>query len=151
MAGGAGNDTYIVDNAGDVITEAANAGIDTVQTRSSYTLATNLENLTLTGLANINGTGNALNNVLTGNSGNNVLDGGAGADTLIGGTGNDTYYVDSGDVIAEAAGGGVDAVFASENYTLGTNIENLTLIGTATNGFGNVLNNTLTGNAESTR
>ena len=78
MIGGIGNDTYVVDNAGDVVTENANEGTDTVQSAVTYTLGANVENLTLTGAAAINGTGNALDNVLTGNSANNVLTGGAG-------------------------------------------------------------------------
>ena len=57
MIGGLGNDTYVVDNAGDVVTERQR-GTDTVQRRSRYTLGGNVENLTLTGTANINGTGN---------------------------------------------------------------------------------------------
>ena len=60
MAGGAGNDTYIVDNTGDVVTEAANAGTDLVYSSVTYTLTANVENLTLTGSSNINGTGNTL-------------------------------------------------------------------------------------------
>ncbi|HXF87111.1 MAG TPA: DUF5801 repeats-in-toxin domain-containing protein [Xanthobacteraceae bacterium] len=90
MVGGAGNDTYVVDSAGDAIIENAGQGTDTVQSSLGYTLGPNVENLTLTGSANINGTGNELDNVITGNSGNNTLDGGAGSDTINGGSGNDT-------------------------------------------------------------
>ena len=85
MAGGLGNDVYVVDNIGDMVIENAGAGIDTVQANISYMLTANVENLQLTGTANINGTGNILNNSLTGNSGNNILDGGAGVDTMAGG------------------------------------------------------------------
>ena len=60
-----------------------------------------------TGNANIDGTGNALANVITGNGADNVLDGGAGADRMSGGAGNDTYIVDhEGDAIVEIAGDG---------------------------------------------
>jgi len=77
---------------GDTVTELAGvgSGIDTVQSSISYALGINLENLTLTGSANLNGSGNGLGNTLTGNSGNNILNGGAGNDTLDGGAGNDT-------------------------------------------------------------
>ncbi|QLE57341.1 S8 family serine peptidase [Nostoc sp. TCL26-01] len=89
MRGGAGNDTYVVDSTGDVIVENLNEGTDTVESSITYTLGANLENLTLTGIAAINGTGNTGNNIITGNSGNNTLNGGSGVDTLIGGDGND--------------------------------------------------------------
>ena len=68
MAGGAGNDIYVVDNVADVVTEAASAGTDRIDSSVTFTLGANVENLTLTGTAAINGTGNTLNNVLTGNS-----------------------------------------------------------------------------------
>ncbi|RBB91799.1 calcium-binding protein, partial [Pseudomonas sp. MWU13-2625] len=99
-------DIYVVDNVGDVVIEngTSAAEIDYVYASVNYTLTNNVENLILQGSANLNGTGNALNNQINGNSGNNILDGGAGADTLIGGAGNDTYIVDNaGDVIIETS------------------------------------------------
>ncbi len=88
MTGGVGNDSYDVDQAGDTVTEAAGEGTDTVNSAISYTLGANLENLVLTGTA-ANGTGNALDNVITGNALANRVDGGAGNDRLIGGDGVD--------------------------------------------------------------
>jgi trimeric autotransporter adhesin len=149
LAGGAGDDSYVVDNAGDVVTELAGAGTDLVLSSLNWTLGANLENLTLTGTANLSGSGNTLANTLRGNAGANALDGGAGNDTLIGGAGDDTYAVDSTtDVVTELANEGTDLVNSSATYTLGANLENLTLTGTtAVNGTGNALNNVLTGNS----
>ncbi|WP_284736141.1 calcium-binding protein, partial [Dongia deserti] len=157
LIGGTGNDTYIVDSIDDLVTENSNEGTDTIATTVTWTLGANIENLTLTGTLDINGTGNSLNNVLTGNSvtniliggsGNDTLNGGAGADTLIGGTGNDTYVVDNaGDVTTENEGEGADTVQSSVTYGLSANVENLTLTGSgAINGTGNELDNVLTGN-----
>jgi Ca2+-binding RTX toxin-like protein len=158
MLGGTGNDTYVVDVTGDVVTELANEGIDTAQSSLTYTLGTNIENLTLTGTAAINGTGNVLNNILIGNSGNNTLtggagndrlDGGLGSDTMIGGTGDDTYVVNqAGDSVSESLNQGTDTVESSITFTLGSNVENLTLTGTANiNGTGSSADNVLIGNS----
>ncbi len=170
LIGGTGNDTYIVDNTGDIVVETSTIAteIDTVNSSVTYTLSANVENLTLTDTIAINGTGNSLANYITGNSGNNLLtgaagfdtlDGGAGNDTLvggagndvmIGGTGNDTYNVDSaGDVVTETSTipTEIDTVNSSIDYTLGANLENLGLMGTAINGTGNSLNNLIIGNA----
>ena len=95
MAGGVGNDTYLVDDAGDQVTEAAGAGTDTVRSSIAYTLGANVENLVLTGSANVNGVGNTLANHLTGNAGSNQLNGGAGADTMTGGGGADYFLFGS--------------------------------------------------------
>ena len=149
MIGGLGDDVYYVDNVGDVVVEAAGQGTDDVYASVSYALSANVEHLTLTGSASINGTGNVLDNIITGNSGSNILDGGTGADTMIGGAGDDTYIVDNvGDIVIENALAGNDGVISSINYTLTANVEGLALTGSASiNGTGNAMNNTIYGNA----
>ena len=112
MAGGTGDDLYVVNSTGDIVTEAAVADTDTVQSSVTYTLGANVENLTLTGSAAINGTGNALENHLTGNSGNNILSGGAGNDTIQGGAGND--ILDGG-----AGNDSIDGGAGSDLYVVG--------------------------------
>ena len=157
LAGGAGNDTYYVDNEEDEVIELEKEGIDTVISSVTYTLTDYVENLTLTGKSNINGTGNDLDNIiignsgantLTGNAGNDTLDGKAGADRLIGGTGDDIYYVDNvKDVVIEEENEGIDTVYSSVTYTLTDHVENLILSGTkAINGTGNALDNLIIGN-----
>ena len=85
--------------------------------------------------------------VLTGGNAGDTLNGGSGADRLVGGSGNDTYYVDNAsDVIVESFKQGFDRVVSSIDYTLGANVEHLQLIGSAVNGTGNELRNTIEGN-----
>lgn len=98
LAGGTGNDAYVVDNANTLVVENVNEGTDTVLSSISYGLGDNVENLTLTGTAAINGFGNSLNNVIAGNAANNTLTGGAGNDVYQWGRaqGNDTV-VDGAD------------------------------------------------------
>ena len=139
MFGGLGNDTYVVDNVGDVVDETGGDGTDTIQTAFAFSLAAigAIENLTLTGSAAIAGTGNGLDNVLTGNTGANILtgldgndtlNGGAGADTMIGGTGNDTYVVDNiGDVVDETDGDGTDTVQSSITFSLSDTVHAMVL------------------------
>ena len=145
---GARETTLTLSSRGDSVIESAGEGTDLVQSSITWTLAANVENLTLIGTAALNGSGNALANTLVGNAGANLLDGGTGADLFRGGAGNDTYFVDATtDVIAENANEGTDVVQSSLSWTLGTNVENLTLTGTvAVNGTGNVLANSLVGN-----
>jgi trimeric autotransporter adhesin len=165
MNGGKGNDTYLVDDLGDTVTEdftlAQGGGIDLVKSSVSFTLTANLDNLTLTGTASSNGTGNELNNAIAGNSGDNQLDGGLGIDNMVGGDGNDIYYVDNiGDITTETnaiavlaqnavgTAGGIDTVYSSVSRTLGANLENLTLFGLGNiNATGNTLANLMIGNS----
>ena len=150
MNGGTGDDTFLVDDAGDVVGENAGEGTDTVvSSLTDYSIAAlaNVENVTGNSASNVL-TGNGAANVLTGLDGNDVLDGGAGADILIGGAGNDTYLVDSaGDVVTELAGEGFDIVRSSVGITLPANVEVLILVGSGNiNASGDAQANSLTGN-----
>jgi Ca2+-binding RTX toxin-like protein len=161
MHGEAGNDIYVVDDVNDQVFENADEGIDFVYSSISFSLAGHeIERLYLAGSADINATGNELNNDLYGNAGANILDGGGGNDTLhgwvgadqmYGGTGNDTYVVDDvNDQVFENADEGYDTVYSSVSFTLaaGQAIEALYLTDTADiNATGNELNNDLRGNA----
>ena len=140
LEGGPGDDTYII-STGDSVVENPNEGTDTIQSVVTHTLEANVENLTLVGGSSINGTGNALDNVLIGNQN-------FAANVLTGGAGNDTYAIGFGDTVIENANEGTDTVQSSVTHTLGTDVENLTLTGSsAINGTGNVLDNVLTGNS----
>ncbi|EQB31596.1 M10 family metallopeptidase [Sphingobium ummariense] len=123
MTGGTGNDTYYVDSAGDVVVEAANGGTDIVFATSSYTLSSQIENLTLVS-GHINGTGNNSANILTGSAGMNVLKGGEGNDTLNGGGGSDTL---DGGLGADVMTGGASAdKFQFMNGLGGGNVDTIT-------------------------
>ena len=133
MYGGIDNDTYVVDSISDQVIELDGEGTDTVKSFIDYTLGVAVENLQLQGTDDLNGTGNALRNVLTGNDGNNVLSGldgndamrgGLGGDVLIGGAGNDFLRGDGGgdcfefdvsDVIAADASDAIDDLNFTEN------------------------------------
>ncbi|MDC7827074.1 M10 family metallopeptidase, partial [Pseudomonas sp. BLCC-B13] len=160
LIGGLGNDIYVVSAVDTIVETSTNpAEIDTViSSAMSWTLGDNLENLTLSGEMAFDARGNSLDNVLIGTArnnslygfaGNDRLDGGAGGDNLRGGEGNDIYVVDNvGDSILEWQNEGTDTVHSSISWTLGTELENLLLIGTnAINGTGNALDNQITGNS----
>ena len=163
LTGGAGNDTYYVNNAGTLIVEAATFGTnDRVASSVNFVLAADdaIESLTTdqsTGTAAINLTGNALKQSITGNNGNNVLDtgGAAAADTMSGLLGNDTYVVNSAaDLIIESAGQGVaDKVSVSVSFTLDASddieiMDTMNAVGTGSiNLTGNLLAQTIIGNA----
>ena len=172
LMGGAGDDTYIVDDAGDQVIEQQDEGLDTVLASVDWTLADHLENLTLLDSPWVAafGAGNSLDNVLRahnqgvvleGREGNDTLwggdswdslDGGSGDDRMVGGSGGDTYVVDSeADVVVELAGEANDAPdtiqTSLDRYTLADGLENLAFIGTAdATGLGNALNNEMYGN-----
>jgi len=143
LRGGTGNDSYTVDDAGDSVVELAGEGDDIVYSSVTWMLGPNLERLSLTGSATINGTGNDLANTLYGNLNSNV-------NNLTGGLGDDAYYVGLNDVVVELAGEGNDIVYSSLTWTLGANLERLSLTGTAAiSGTGNDLANTIWGNGNS--
>ena len=173
MTGGLGNDSYVVDNAGDIVVEQAGAGYDVVTSSIGYALGDNVEAVRLIGVAagaTVVAQGNDLNNELNavwvdqsakvsllGGGGNDrllgsryddLLDGGTGADTMRGGRGNDSYVVDSvTDLVYEQAGEGYDVITSSVGYRLGANVEGLRLVGVAEGASvvaqGNDLNNSL--------
>lgn len=168
MTGGSGNDHYRVNSFADSTVEDADEGTDSIELDirnriqsdpTEYVLSDNVEDIFIKNTSEVlNLTGNALANNLIGNSsvnvlngmdGNDTLDGGAGADILSGGIGDDTYSVDNaGDTVVELASSGIDTVNATISFSLGANIEKLTLIGNAAiNATGNTLANTLTGNS----
>ncbi|QDM41002.1 Calx-beta domain-containing protein [Altererythrobacter sp. TH136] len=129
LAGGNGDDQYLVNSIDDVIIEGPNAGYDTVFTASSYTLnggsfVESLSTQTHSDTTNINLIGNFHDQLIIGNFGDNVLNGNGGVDTLIGLQGNDTYVVgDAAAQIIENAGEGYDVAYARVSYTLGAGVE----------------------------
>ncbi|TLD44085.1 MAG: Serralysin C [Accumulibacter sp.] len=160
LVGGEGDDVYLVDHIGDVVTEAANAGTDSVRVAintngASFVLGADVDNASVVGSFANNLIGNDLANVLIGNALANRLDGGAGIDTLSGGGGGDTYVVDhAADTIIETSTltSEIDAVISSVSWTLAAKLENLSLLGsTDLVASGNELNNVLTGNSGANR
>ncbi|HEY8381894.1 MAG TPA: calcium-binding protein [Microvirga sp.] len=119
LTGGKGNDTYMVDDAGDLVIEngARGSGTDLVLTTASYALTSHVENLQvspLAGAANLNLTGNALDNVISANDGANTISGlggndrifgRGGNDAIYGGEGNDLLYGEAGDDLLVGEGG----------------------------------------------
>jgi serralysin len=166
MVGGAGSDSYAVDSAFDEVREEVNGGFDAVYATFNYALGANIEGLYLQGAAATAGYGNALGNAIYGNefanylngggggdylsggAGDDILEGDVGNDTADGGLGNDAYSVESaGDLVRENVGEGNDWVYASLDYVLPANVENLTLRDGGLVGTGNGLNNRIEGNA----
>ena len=158
LSGRGGSDIYIVDNAGDVVVEAAGQGGDEVRTSVSYTLGNGQDIETLrtiddNGTAGLNLTGNGIGNQIIGNNGDNQINGGAGADQLSGRGGNDLYFVDNAaDSVSENGGQGLDEVRTSVSYVLtaGADVETLRTVddnGVAAIGLiGNANGNNIIGN-----
>lgn len=163
MAGGTQDDYYLLDNPKDIVYEAAYAddpnSYDIIETSVSYAAPINVEALIASGDAALELTASSTGTELYGNMGNNklkggmsmdVLSGGGGLDTLEGGAGDDYYMLfDNKAVVNEAAGGGVDWVWAYANdITMADNTERLVM---ATNApikaTGSDGNNYMTGNS----
>ncbi len=120
MTGYGGNDIYVADHAGDRVVEGVGGGIDGVQASVTFDLrGQEIENLTLTGFAQINAIGNHRANRLNGNGADNLLNGFGAADIMRGFNGSDIYYVDDADdEVIEGLTGDADRVVASVSYTL---------------------------------
>lgn len=140
LQGGGGNDTYLVDAAGDTIVEFFDEGRDSVRTAIPiYVLQANIEDLIFTGISSA---------VLVGNALSNHIAGGPGDDEMIGGDGDDTYVTTLGDTIVELDGEGNDTIeTVSNDYSLVVpNIENVTFIGSGPARLeGNAADNRLVG------
>jgi Ca2+-binding RTX toxin-like protein len=148
MVGRAGSDTYVVDDPGDIVTEAAGQGTDTVLSSINYALPANVENLTLTGNDDLTATGNNVANVITANSGKDTLIAGTGLARLIGGAGDDTFVINNTGDIVQAQAGGPNTVLSSVSYVAPGNVHNLTGTGSANITLtGNNLQDVITGNA----
>lgn len=163
LTGGLGNDTFDFTGANatadtisdwglgaDSLTGALAAGgrLNVIISDSSVTPFSAATIEATTGVVSVKG--GLANDTITGGVGKDSLDGGVGADSLVGGAGSDSYFVDNtGDVVVEtsALAKDIDSVNASINYSLGANVENLKLLGTAIQGTGNTLGNVITGNA----
>lgn len=163
LEGWDGNDSYYIENAGDIVIERPGEGTDDVYSSVTYSLAQNVESLTLQGSQAIDGFGNNLNNslegndganLLVGNGGNDTLSGGLGVDTLKGGSGDDVYYLDRyDDVVLEESGAGRDQInvvsttydqyYNGGTFALGNNIEELYIYNFVSNAlvYGNALDN----------
>lgn len=161
LSGLAGDDTYIVDNTGDRVIEAARQGSDTVITTVSYALKAGQEIEILRAAASVKTAaldlnGNDFSNTLIGNAGDNILNGKGGADTLRGLDGDDTYIIDNPfDHVAEGRGQGTDTVISTVSYVLqaGQEVETLRFAASVAHSnldlTGNAFANTLIGNAGS--
>jgi Ca2+-binding RTX toxin-like protein len=148
MKGGNGDDTYLVDNSGDKITENLNHGTDSVTSSANYVLSANIENLTLIGSA-ISGTGNDLANTITGNASNNKLYADAaignslgGSDVLHGGAGNDTLYSGDGSNTLDGGDGTGDiADYSNFTQSVTVNFDTFTATVTKTDASTDTLSN----------
>jgi Ca2+-binding RTX toxin-like protein len=168
FTGGLGNDLYRLVGAEDTVVELANEGNDTIEAMvGTVTMGANIETLFFNGYnGNTNVLANDSDNLIFGTAGQNVfiglggndtmygigladvLDGGTGADSMFGGDGSDVYYVDNAaDVVTEnnavVAVGGFDTIYASQNYTLSANVEQLVMTVFCATSTGNSGDNTL--------
>ncbi len=149
LVGGTGNDLFIVQNTGTVVSVGGPLGTDTIQASVSYTLPAYVNNLVLTGSGNLVGTGNSTGSYdsLTANDGNSTLVAGVGINTLIGGAGNDLFVVHSNADVVQTAykTSGADTVESATGFDLSnaTNVRILKLTGSAPRGYGNDLGDLL--------
>ncbi|MHA4866224.1 calcium-binding protein [Duganella sp. PWIR1] len=145
MTGYSGDDTYVVNVAGDVVVEASGEGTDNVlvafTAAGTYALSANVENATVTGTLAVNVTGNGEDNILIGNTAANKLDGGAGNDSISGGLGNDTVTGGAGNDTIDG-GAGTDSMSGGDGddiYTVDVAADVVTELATGGSGTDQIL------------
>jgi Ca2+-binding RTX toxin-like protein len=150
LMGGSGNDTFVVNSASDVVQDTSTTATNILSSSVSYTLATNVNRLILTGASALVGTANSGNDTLTANTGADTLVSGSGSavDSLVGGTGADLFVINNAsDIVNVGSTHGVDTIQSSVSYTASANVANLTLMGTAAlSATGNSLAGIITAN-----
>ena len=152
LVGGAGADTFVIDNVADTIQGISAAYGNAVVSSVNYVMQANVTSLTLTGSANLVGTGNSANHVIVANAGNDTLVAGSGTARLVGGTGSDLFIINStADVVVEPIQGykgAADTIQSSVSYALPIGVSNLVLTGSANlMGTGNADADSIVGNA----
>jgi beta-glucanase (GH16 family) len=124
MAGGLGDDAYVLQDKRDVVVERSGEGVDTVTAYFTYHLPDNVENLKISG-DGIGAYGNDLANVIIAGAGAQTIDGGKGGDVLTGGAGADVFVA--------ARGNGSDAI---SDFEFG--VDSIRLTGSAMHSFAEV-------------
>jgi len=148
LIGGAGDDVFVIHSSGDVIS-GPREGDDLVLSAVSYVLSESVNQLTLTGSADLFAIGNGGSSVIRANDGNDTLIAGRGDTSLIGGAGSDTFVVNkTSDVVEDHFASGNNVIRSSASFSLVDNVNTLQLVGSGNLvGTGNAADHTIVANS----